>query len=109
MTTYQAGELVLIAFPFAAAGQGKVRPALVVLDTGDADVVLARVTSQPHTSAHDVSLVDWQDAGLLGPSFARRHKLATMEKALVRRRLGQLQPADHAKVAAILGQLFSNW
>ena len=45
MTSYQPGDLVLIAFPYTAGG-GKVRQAMVVADTGDADIVVARVTTQ---------------------------------------------------------------
>ncbi len=41
-TSYLPGDLVLADFPFTTSGPGKPRPALVVLDTGDADVVLAR-------------------------------------------------------------------
>jgi mRNA interferase MazF len=44
-TTYQAGDVVLVDFPMTVSGPGKPRPALVILDTGDADVVLARVTT----------------------------------------------------------------
>ena len=46
-TNYLPGDLVLVDFPFTTSGPGKPRPALVVLDAGDADLVLARVTTQP--------------------------------------------------------------
>ena len=49
-TSYLPGDLVLVDFPFTTGGPGKPRPALVVLDTGDADVVLARVTTQPKST-----------------------------------------------------------
>jgi len=39
-----------------AAGQ-KRRPALVLLDTGDPDIVAARLTSQPYSTAFDISLI----------------------------------------------------
>jgi hypothetical protein len=41
MTNYQVGDLVLVDFPFTVSGPGKPRPALVILDTGDADVLVA--------------------------------------------------------------------
>ena len=46
MTVYQAGDVVLVAFPFSSGSSVKARPALVVLDTGDSDVVVARITTQ---------------------------------------------------------------
>jgi len=73
--SYQPGDLVLVEFPFTGPGT-KLRPALVVLDSGDADVVLARVTTPPY----DIHLTDWRQAGLLAPSFVRLHKLATLSK-----------------------------
>jgi mRNA interferase MazF len=68
MTNYQAGELLLVDFPLTTTGTGKPRPALVVLDSGDADVLLARVTTQSHNSPFDVPILAWQQAGLLAPS-----------------------------------------
>ena len=94
MTSFRPGELVLVAFPFTDTDQIKPRPALVALDTGDADFVLARVTTATPAGPHDVALPDWRGAGLLAPSCVRLHKLATIAKARLLRRLGQITPAD---------------
>lgn len=109
MTTYRPGDLLLVAFPYSGSAQAKLRPALVVLDTGDADVVVARVTTQPYQSPYDVALADWRGAGLLAPSVVRTHKLATIEKALVRRQLGALQPPDRARVASLIERTYRAW
>ena len=42
MTSYKFGEVVLVEFPGVI--RTKRRPALVILDIGDADVVLAPIT-----------------------------------------------------------------
>lgn len=42
---YLGGEIVLLSFPFADATGTRRRPALVLLDTGDEDLVVARITS----------------------------------------------------------------
>ena len=44
MTNYQFGELVLVAFLFAGAAETKRRPGLVLLDTGDEDMIIAKIT-----------------------------------------------------------------
>ncbi len=108
-TSFQAGDVVLVDFPFTASGSGKPRPALVILDTGDADVVLARVTSQSHNTAHDVPIAGWQHAGLLAPSIIRLHKLATLAKTRVQRQLGALDASDRQQVAAALQQIAAKW
>ncbi len=108
-TTYQAGDLILVDFPFVGGRQTRTRPALVILDTGDADLVVARVTTQSVSASQDVLITDWRGAGLLAASTVRLHKLATLEKSLVHRVLGSLQPVDRNQVSAVMKQLYGNW
>src|SRR2546423_8008585 len=107
MQNYQSGEVLLLLFPLADASGARRRPALVLLDTGDAGIVVARVTSQIVRTVFDVELVEWQQAGLLLPSVVRVHKVATLEKRLVERRLGMLTSNDWAQVCARLQQLWA--
>jgi hypothetical protein len=79
--TLQRGEVVLIRMQFHQTQGSKVRPALVLLDTGDGDFVAAPITSQVRGRDFDLSLLDWQMAGLNVPSSARIHKLAVLTKA----------------------------
>lgn len=108
-TNYQPGDVVLVDFPFTVSGPGKPRPALVILDTGDADVVLARVTTQAPNTPFDVTISGWPQAGLLAPSTVRLHKLATLAKTGVRRHLGSLVVSDRQRVAAVLQQIAASW
>jgi mRNA interferase MazF len=108
-TSYQAGDLVLANLMHTSGQGSQIRPALVLLDTGDADVVVARVTTQLYATPWDVFLADWQQEGLLRPSTARLHKLLTIEKTLVIRRIGLLSPRDRQQVAAVLAQMFGTW
>jgi mRNA interferase MazF len=107
--TYQPGDPVLVDFPFTASGTAKPRPALVILDTGDADVLLARVTTQLQRSAYDAPLAGWQKAGLLAPSFVRLPKLATLAKSRIHKHLGSLDAADQQQVGNVLRILIASW
>ena len=49
---------------------------------------------------YDVKLIEWKLAGLLLPSVVRLHKLATLQKTLVERRLGVLTIKDTSRVKA---------
>jgi mRNA interferase MazF len=109
MTTYAPGDVLLVDFPFVSGGTTVLRPALVILDTGDDDVVLSRITTQGHRTPFDTAIKDWQGAGLRAASFVRLHKLVTAEKACVSRRLGALQHSDRQAVAAILRTMFASW
>ncbi len=103
---YSIGDILLIAFPFTAGGASKKRPALVLLDTGDADVLVARITSQTNHSEYDVMIEEWENAGLLVSSYIRLHKLATLEKVLIDKQLGELSATDLEKVREKLTEIF---
>ena len=103
---FERGELILLAFPFSSETGGKQRPALVLLDANDQDLLVARVTTQTHRSPFDIVIQDWNGAGLLAPSIVRLHKLATVEKRLVRRRLDRLAEPDWSAVRTVVLQVF---
>jgi len=109
MTNYRHGEIVLVFFPFVGGTGGKVRPAMVLLDTGDADLVVTRITSNSPQTPMDVSITDWKGANLLFPSTVRLDKPVTVLKTDVQRLIGELQPADRQSVAAVLKQTFGSW
>ena len=56
MTTSECGDVVLVDVPPSGTRQRQRRPALVVLDIGDADVVLAPITTQTRTARGDDAL-----------------------------------------------------
>jgi len=98
MAVYHPGDVVLLLFPFFDGSGGKQRPTLVLVDAGYSDIVVARVTSHPVRDGFDVAPVDGATAGLLRPSTVRLHKVATIDKALVRGRLGALTAKDSSRV-----------
>ena len=109
MILYKPGDVVLVKFPFTSGTGSKLRPALVILDTGDADLVVARITTQSSISPFDVAVMDWRGAGLLAPSIARLHKLATLEKSDIHRTLGSLQATDRQIIAVVLRRALDTW
>ena len=108
MPSYQSGEVLLLALPFADITTSKLRPVLVLLDTGDEDIVVARVTSQITRTVFDVEIVEYEQAGLLRLSVVRLHKVNTIEKRLVNRRLGILTPSDWTQVREKIQQIWSS-
>jgi len=104
MALYAAGDVVLLEFRFTDTAGSKRRPALILLDTGDDDIVVARVTGQLSAAPQDVTLDEWQQAGLLLPSVVRLHKIATLQQRLVDKKLGRLTPGDWSRVVLTLRQ-----
>ena len=87
------GEIYLCEFPFTSGATAKVRPALVLFDL-QTDAIICRITSVLRAAPLDVTLREWQAAGLLKPSIARLDRIVTAEKFIFLRRLGVLSPAD---------------
>ncbi len=95
-TQYKFGDIILIKFPFSDQLNQKKRPALVISDSGDEDILVARITSHPPQSTiYDVELIDWQQEGLAFNSVVKLNKLASIEKSLIDKELGKLSPADY--------------
>jgi mRNA interferase MazF len=72
----------------------KIRPAIVVLDSGDQDFVAVPVTSRQRVAIFDMALSDWQAEGLNTPSYVRVHKIAVLSKAALRSTIGTLTAGD---------------
>lgn len=100
------GELILVYIDFHQTVGGKIRPAVVLVDTGDDDVVAAPVTSHPPRVAYDLAIRDWQQAGLNVPSYIRIHKLTVLPKTAIARRIGRLAETDQRSLSDLLYQVF---
>jgi mRNA interferase MazF len=100
MTSYEWGDVVLVEFPQSGLNRRKRRPALVVLDLGDADVVLAPITTRERSGPGDYKLRDWSTSGLLRESWVRLAKIACLQKSDVNRRLGRITERDKAELIA---------
>lgn len=103
---YRFGDVLLVPIVFSEGSQAKRRPVLVVRDTGDIDLLVVPITSHPPRGAEDVTLHEWRAAGLRLPSTARMSKLATVAKATVIRKLGQLADRDARQTREALRRFF---
>ena len=100
--TLRPGEVVPIRIEFHQTPGGKLRPAVVLLDSGDDDFVAAPITSRLRTSAFDVAIQQWRAAGLNTASTVRVHKLTVLAKGDVVRRLGERAEPDQTALRAVL-------
>ena len=108
-TNFDFGDVVLVPFPFTDQTASKKRPAVVIsssrLHRESVDLVIIAVTTQTRpTSSLEVSINQWQTAGLLRPSVIKP-VVATVDRTLVLRRLGKLADPDRAAVKKALAEL----
>lgn len=107
MTKYEFGDILLLnAYPYSDLGKTKKRPALVLADTGDQDLILARITSETPRDRTDLLLHRWKDMGLLLPSCVRVSKIATLSKSLILRKMGRLGSPERRQIRSLLKELF---
>jgi mRNA interferase MazF len=106
--SFSPGDVLLVPLVFSDGSGHKKRPVVIVHDSGDADLLVAPVTSQAARSHRDVPVVNWQRAGLRLPSIVRLEKLATVEKSTIVKKMGQLAPDDWEKVKTVLKHFFAD-
>ena len=61
--TLRPDEVVLIRIDCHQTSGGKIRPAVVLFDSGDDDFVAAPITSHPQRSDFDIAIDHWREAG----------------------------------------------
>ena len=92
------GQIVLLRFPFTDGISFKRRPALIIQDSDDGDVIVCRITSKIYQSDFDIEINNLEKSGLKLPSVIRVHKIATLEKNLVELKMGQIGAGLKIKV-----------
>lgn len=97
------GSIVLLPFPFSDLSALKVRPAVVVSPPYPSDdlIVVALSSVAGAIRLGEFPIVNWQEAGLLHPSFAKR-AMASVSDNIVRRELGSLSDQDLRQLDAAL-------
>jgi mRNA interferase MazF len=109
MTNYRFGDVISVQFPQSGRPDNKRRPAVVILDIGDADVVVVPVTSVARNLAGDHALADWSSAGLIKPSWVRLAKPFFALKSEVARKYGRLSDSDRAQIAESWTSLYGTF
>lgn len=106
MTAFSFGDIILIEFPHTDMQGISKRPALVLYDGGDDDILVARITTQEYCTESDHRIISWRNSGLLAESNIRLSKGAAIEKRFIIKVLGKLPAEETAKVKGILRKMF---
>jgi mRNA interferase MazF len=103
--TVEFGEVYVCVFPFTSGQSAKARPVLALMDLGS-DCLVCRITSISHRGFLDVQVGDWRAAGLDKPSTIRLSRLVTVEKSILKTRIGKLAAADAHRVKTLWNEKF---
>ena len=61
------GDIVLLKFPFTDTKTFKKRPALIINDFNDGDIVVCRITSKIYQTSFDIYIDNWEKSGQVTP------------------------------------------
>ncbi len=105
---FKAFDVVAVPFPFTDRDATKRRPALVIsnerFNQQHNQLVLAMITTATdNVWPSDVSLTDWQDAGLKVACHFRL-KLFTLDQNVIVKTIGHLSSQDVQSVQAVLAE-----
>jgi len=99
------GEIVLLKFPFTDSNKFKRRPALIINEHNDGDIIVCRITSRIYNTSQDVYIENWAKSGLKLPSVIRVHKIATLGKDMVEIVMGKIDESLKAKIKTKIANL----
>lgn len=108
VAAHRRDDVVLVSFPFTDLSGQKLRPALIVGRPLGDDVVLAFITSRGGDALPKAEYAiapgdpEFAATGLKIASRVRLNKLATLHRALIRRRLGRIGPRSRRAVDGAL-------
>jgi mRNA interferase MazF len=102
MADHRYGDIVLLDYPYSERRASKRRPAIVLLQDRDRDILVARITSKIYEGLSEVVLKDWLEAGLNVPSRVRLSKLAIVGEHDVIRPVGKLTANDRNHLISAL-------
>lgn len=108
MAELSVGSVVLVAFPFSDLSAIKLRPCLILGVAEHGDIIVCQITSQPYASKQAISLgnSDFINGSIVTDSFIRVDKIATLDRAIIKRVLGKINTSKLATVKTSLTKLF---
>jgi len=110
VVTPSAGTVVTVLFPFSDLSSSKLRPAVVLADSGRGDWILCQLTSKSYSDASAVQIEDedFVNGSLHRTSYARPGKIFTANESLMVTQIGNLQDHSFRKVANAVIQLLQS-
>ncbi|MDD9953209.1 MAG: type II toxin-antitoxin system PemK/MazF family toxin [Candidatus Woesearchaeota archaeon] len=90
-TQYKQGDVLIAPFPFTNLAQSKHRPVLVLSESCSGDLVTCGMTSKLRQNKNAVIVRNLKHGMLPVKSRIQVDKLFTLEKRIIRKRLGSLK------------------
>lgn len=99
---YDQGDVVVVPFPFTDTYETKNRPAVVLSNLGDGNVMLCAITSKNKDDGREISINDddFAEGRLVeSPCYIRPDKIFTVSDKNIKRKVGKLK---HTKICNLI-------
>lgn len=103
------GDIVVLPFPFSDGSGVKQRPALVLAEVDERDVIVCQITSRPYASRRPVTIRgDAMVSGSLPQlNYARPEKLFSASRTHLRRSIARIDRKTLEEALSIVRELFT--
>ena len=93
MEEFVKSDVVVIEFPFSNLKNFKRRPVLIIKVPKGEDLIVAQITGNSYENPVEVLIKkeDFKQGGLKINSYARIDKIASIEKSLIKYKVGSLK------------------
>ncbi len=109
METLAIGAVVLVRFPFSDLSGMKVRPALVLADSGNQDWILCQITSNPYSDLKAMELDNdsFELGSLQRISYVRPGKLFTANLSIIKQPVGFIKKEVLRRIYTKVVEMFT--
>jgi mRNA interferase MazF len=92
MKNYLSGDILVIEFPFSNLSELKRRPVLVLKNPKGEDIIVVQITGSSYEKNLEILLKtnDFKQGSLNRNSYIRIDKIASIEKSLIKYKIGSL-------------------
>ncbi len=93
MGRFIKGDIVVMPFPFSDLSSNKKRPAIVLADLKDQDLILAQITSKGISDEYAIKInhTHFELGNLNKESNVRPNKIFTADKSIILYKIGHLK------------------
>lgn len=94
------GDIIVLEFPFSNLVQFKRRPALIIKIPKGGDLIVSQITGKSQEPSLEVLIRkgDFKEGQLKIDSYLRLDKISSLERSLVKYRVGSLKPEKFKEV-----------
>ncbi len=87
------GDIIVIDFPFSSFKELKRRPVLILKIPKGEDVIVSQITGSSYEKSAEIEIEnkDFRQGSLKRESFVRIDKIASIEKSLIKYKIGSLK------------------